>query len=69
MKMESFTFRIPSDTIYEANCLATREHLPLRTLMRSWILQRIDAERVEAAKSAKIPQAPTECAQHGGCEQ
>ncbi|OPY17691.1 MAG: hypothetical protein A4E23_01441 [Methanomethylovorans sp. PtaU1.Bin073] len=69
MKMKNFTFRIPLDTIYEANRLAAKEHLPLRTLVRSWILQRIDAERVEAAKSAKIPQAPTECAQHGGCEQ
>jgi hypothetical protein len=30
--------------VYEVEKIAAREHLPLRTLVRSWIMQRVDEE-------------------------
>ena len=43
-KMETFSFRLPPDAIAHANIIAAQEHIPLRTLLRSWIMQRIDQE-------------------------
>ncbi len=43
-KMETFSFRLPPDAIVNANKIAAQEHVPLRTLLRSWIMQRLDQE-------------------------
>lgn len=44
MTMAHFTLRLPPTVVYEVEKIAAREHLPLRTLVRSWIMQRVDEE-------------------------
>ena len=44
-KMELFTLRLPPEVVSEVEEVADKVHIPLRTLVRSWILQRLDEEK------------------------
>ena len=37
--------RLPSEVISEMKEKAEKTHIPLRTLVRSWIMQRLDEEK------------------------
>lgn len=43
-KMDHFTLRIPPEAVAEIEEIADRTYVPPRTLVRSWIMQRLDAE-------------------------
>lgn len=45
MTMEHFTLRLPPKAVSEVDKIAAKAHIPLRTLVRSWIMQRLDEEK------------------------
>jgi hypothetical protein len=49
--MELFTMRLPTEVISEVERKAREAHIPPRTLVRAWIMQRLDKE--EAHSEAK----------------
>ena len=55
-QMESFTIRLPVTAINKLNEFARERYLPPRTLIRTWIMQRLEAERsnIEPVPGADI---------------
>ena len=45
--MDLFTVRLPIETIGEVERQAKKAHIPPRTLVRAWIMQRLDQEGVK----------------------
>ena len=43
-QMEHFTMRLPSAVISKIKKNAEKVHIPPRTLIRAWIMQRLDKE-------------------------
>lgn len=43
-KMVLFTLRIEPESVDRIGEIAAAQHLPVRTMMRSWLLQRLDEE-------------------------
>lgn len=43
--MPVFACRLPSEAITEMEEIADRQYIPLRTLARVWLMQRLDAEK------------------------
>lgn len=43
-KMIMFSIRLKPNTIEKLNKLAELKHFPMRTMIRSWILERLDNE-------------------------
>ena len=43
--MEIFSVRLKSETISELREISKDRHLPLRTMVRAWILERLDLEK------------------------
>jgi hypothetical protein len=39
-----FTIRLPEDAVKDMTALAKAQYMPTRTLIRSWIMQRLEAE-------------------------
>jgi len=46
-EMEHFTMRLPSEVVSKIKEKAEEVHIPPRTLIRAWIMQRLDEEGVE----------------------
>ena len=44
-RMELISLRFPTDMIEQVRAIAERRHLPYQTMLRSWVAERIDAER------------------------
>jgi hypothetical protein len=42
--LELMTFRMSPEGIEKAKTIAKKQHIPLRTLIRSWVMQRLDNE-------------------------
>lgn len=62
-----FSVRLPEETIEELEDIAQSRYMPTRTLVRSWIMQRLDAERmnIEPAPGVELGRdAPGAGAQH-----
>ena len=45
--MDHFTMRLPTEVISKIEAIAEDLHIPPRTLVRAWIMQRLDEEGVE----------------------
>ena len=48
--------RLPKAAIKELDAIASRAYIPPRTLIRTWVLQRLEAERkgIKPAMSAEL---------------
>jgi predicted DNA binding CopG/RHH family protein len=49
-QMEHFTMRLPREVITEMKEKAEKTHIPLRTLVRSWIMQKLEEEAHSGGK-------------------
>jgi hypothetical protein len=47
--LELMTFRMSPEGIEKAKTIAKKQHIPLRTLIRSWVMQRLDNEEGTSA--------------------
>jgi hypothetical protein len=48
-EMKLFTCRLPEKSITKLHEIAKKQHLPLRSMVRGWILQRLDDEMGKAS--------------------
>jgi hypothetical protein len=45
MRMTTFALKLSIEAIDELNKIAQGQHIPTRTMVRSWIMQRLDGEK------------------------
>jgi len=43
--MEHFTLRLPSEAVSELEEMSKQAYIPLRTMVRAWIMQRLREEK------------------------
>jgi predicted DNA-binding protein len=52
--MEIFSIRLKPETIEKLNKISNQKHLPMRTMVRSWLMERIDKELMEVNNGEEI---------------
>lgn len=49
-QMNTFAIRLPDATIQEVTMIAGLRYIPTRTMVRGWVMERLEHERERAAK-------------------
>ena len=53
-ELKPYAIRLPAEAVEEIREIAQMRYIPTRTMLRAWIMQRLEAERINTAAGGDL---------------